>query len=131
MCQFCRSAVILAVNWAWLSGAKVLHSIRESISPGPGWQIFQECMRVCACVYVRACVRACDVVCALVERGSSAVERRIRNQGSPGPGFESPFATVSNFRHFRSLQDAPVHSPVGLSMSNCYLAIDGGGDVSE
>ena len=42
VCQFCRSAVILAVNWTRLSGAKVLHSIRRSeteaispFSPGP------------------------------------------------------------------------------------------------
>ena len=39
---------------------------------------------------------------------------------SSEPGFESPFAIISKFGHFRS-----------LSCLNEYLAIGGGGNVSE
>ena len=46
----------------------------------------------------------------LVERSSSVVECRTRNQECPA---SNPFfATVSQFGHFRSLRDAPVHSAV-------------------
>ena len=41
---------------------------------------------------------------------SSAVERRTRNQVSPGSN--PPFPTVSKIGHFRSLHDTPVHSGV-------------------
>ena len=43
------------------------------------------------------------------------------------PAFESPFATILNLGHFRSLHDAPVHSAV----NHGYLAIDSGGNESE
>ena len=42
------------------------------------------------------------------------------------PGFESPFATVSRFGHFRSLHGVSVDSCI-----NEYLAIDSGGNVSD
>ena len=37
---------------------------------------------------------------------------RMPDSQSSEPGFESPFATVSNIGHFRSLHDASVHSAV-------------------
>ena len=46
---------------------------------------------------------------------------------SSEPGFESPFATVSNIGHFRSLH----WRPSWLSCINEYLAIDSGGNVSH
>ena len=45
----------------------------------------------------------------LVERSSSVVECQTCNRE---PGFESHFATVSKFGHFRSLHDASVDSAV-------------------
>ena len=60
-----------------------------------------------------------------VERGSSVVECRTRNQVSPR--FESCFATVSKIGHFRSLH----WRPCWLSCINEYLAIDSGGHVSD
>ena len=45
-----------------------------------------------------------------VERGSSAVEYRTRNREIPGSN--PPFATVSEFGHFRSVHDVPVESAV-------------------
>ena len=42
--------------------------------------------------------------------GGSAVERWTRNRESTPSN--PPFATVSNFGHFRSLHDTPVHSAV-------------------
>ena len=45
---------------------------------------------------------------------------------SSEPGFESPFATVSKFGHFRFLHDASVHSELCI---NEYLAIDSGGNA--
>ena len=46
-----------------------------------------------------------------MESGSSAVERRTRNQV-----FDSPFATVSKFGHtICSLRNALVHSAVQMS----------------
>ena len=56
-----------------------------------------------------------------MERGSSA------DSQSSEPGFESPFATVSNIGHFRSLHWRPCR----LSCINEYLAIDSGGNVSD
>ena len=60
----------------------------------------------------------------LVERGSSGV---VCSSQSRDPGFESPFATVSNFGHFRSLHWCPS----SLSGIDEYLAIDSGGNVSD
>ena len=54
----------------------------------------------------------------LVERGSSVVECRTRNRESPGSNLFSKFGNFS-----RRL------SP--LSCINEYLAIDGGGNVTE
>ena len=59
-----------------------------------------------------------------MERGSSAVERRTRNQMSPGSSplcyrFEVWAFSFSSYR------------PSSLSCINEYLAIDGGGNVSE
>ena len=45
-----------------------------------------------------------------VKRGSSAVKCRTHNREIPGSN--PPFATVSKFGHFRSLNDAPVQSAV-------------------
>ena len=42
-----------------------------------------------------------------MEHGSSVVECRTRYRENPGSNI--PIATVSNFGHFRSLHDAPVH----------------------
>ena len=58
-----------------------------------------------------------------MDRGSSVVECRTVNRESPGSN--PPFSAVSKFGHFRSLHYASV-----LSV-NEYLAIDGGGNVSE
>ena len=44
-------------------------------------------------------------VCSM-ERGSSAVECRTRNQESPGSN--PPFATVSKIGHFRSVHCHPI-----------------------
>ena len=59
VCQFCRSSVILPVNWARLSGAKVLHSIRcsetEAISSGPVAAFPGVCVRACTRVSERYC----------------------------------------------------------------------------
>ena len=54
-----------------------------------------------------------------VERSSSLVESRTRNQVSPG--LNPPFATVSKFGQFSSLNDASVHS--ALSCINYCLAV--------
>ena len=48
-----------------------------------------------------------------MERGSSAVECRTRNQVSPDSNTTS--ATILKFGHFRSLHDALVHSTVQMS----------------
>ena len=48
-----------------------------------------------------------------LERSSSAVECLTRNRESPSS--VTPFATVSEFEHFRSLHDAPDHSAVEIS----------------
>ena len=60
-------------------------------------------------------------------RGSSAVEYRTRNRERE-PGFESHFATVSKFGHFRSLLDAPVDSAIysGGHVSDLVFARDCG-----
>ena len=59
-----------------------------------------------------------------MERGSSVVECRTRNLVTSGR-FKSPFVTVSEIGHFRSLHYVPVHSAVYM----LYLAIDSGGNV--
>ena len=46
----------------------------------------------------------------MVERCSSVVECRTRNQERPGSN--PPFATVLKFGHFRSLRNAPGHSAI-------------------
>ena len=51
---------------------------------------------------------------------------RTPDSQSREPGFESPFAIVSEFGLFRSIHDTLVHSAVYE-----YLAIDGGGNLSE
>ena len=60
-----------------------------------------------------------------MERGSSVVECRTRNQASPG--LNPPFAIVSKIGHFCSLHWCPCW----LSCINEYLAIDSGGNVSD
>ena len=47
---------------------------------------------------ITSIVMYCMITIALVERSSSAVERRTRNQVSLGSN--TPFATVSKFGHF-------------------------------
>ena len=59
-----------------------------------------------------------------MERGSSVVERRTHNRESTG---SSPLCYVTKIGHFRSLH----WRPCWLSCINEYLAIDGGGNVSD
>ena len=66
-----------------------------------------------------------ELVQAHVERGSSVVECRTRNQVNPGSN--RLFATVSKIGHFRSLH----WRPSWLSCLNECLAIDSGGNVSD
>ena len=61
-------------------------------------------------------------LCLFVEHGSSVVEWRTCNQESPGSN--PPIATVSTFGHLPQL-------PSPLSCINEYLAIDGGGNMSD
>ena len=49
----------------------------------------------------------------LVELGSPVLECRSHNRESPGSN--PPFVSVSKFMHFRSLQEASVHSAVYMS----------------
>ena len=59
--------------------------------------------------------------------GARWLSGRMPDSQSREPGFESHFATVSKFGHFRSLHDGSVDS----SCINEYLAIDSGGNVSD
>ena len=68
----------------------------------------------------------CTEASCAVERSSSVVERRTRNQVSAGSNPPPP-ATVSMIGHFSSLH----WRPCSLSCINEYLAIDSGGNVSD
>ena len=60
----------------------------------------------------------------MVERGRSAVEcQNLKQERS----CSNPFATVSKLRHFLFF----LQCPNSLNCLNEYLAIDGGGNVSE
>ena len=63
-------------------------------------------MYVCMCVYVCVCV----YVCMYVERGSSVVECRSRNQVSPGSN--PPLLPFRRLGTFVLSIDAPVDSAV-------------------
>ena len=56
-----------------------------------------------------------------------AIGRRMPDSQSGEPGLKSRLLPFQSIEHFHSLHDAPVHSGV----KNEYLAIDGGGNVSE
>ena len=62
-------------------------------------------------------------ICVQVERGSSVVERRTRNQVSPG--LNPPLLPFRRLGIFVLSIDAPV------DCINEYLAIDSGGNVSD
>ena len=61
-----------------------------------------------------------------VERGSSAVDCRTRNQVSPGSN--PPFQILLPFQ---SLGIFSIRCPSSLSRINDYLAIDSGGNVND
>ena len=61
-----------------------------------------------------------------MDRGSSAVERRTRNQVSPGSN--PPLLPFRRLGIFVLSIDAPVDSELCI---NEYLAIDSGGNVSD
>ena len=65
---------------------------------------------------------------AFPDSGARWLSGSMPDLQSREPGFESPFTTISKFGHFRSPHDAPAHSDVFI---NEYLAIDGGGNVSD